>query len=401
MARVLKADVDDLLTSAVFRANPWYELVLFDRLPPAQQAMFADLKTRPDFYGVMRPGDSGLSVKSVTRETALLYLTLREEGPLPQYARPTNEEHRLSIVRLVLDHILQVRHGEQFVSGADAFALFYDLSPAAQRDTRLQRLSVEALQYGQALAVDDVVEMSARLYNYHRIPTTPRWRERFPTPERVKERLGVAPNGPFAAFLEDAWYSANGDSVDQATHDAAAGWLAWARRDATPQSHDIYKLYISPLPEFVENVFGVTLRTLSSTAVMQLKIGADLEGLLRPDKMVAYFASYDDVRAAADLLAKRLDGCPAHGVPFTAELSGDGLLSWGCDPPASERLLGWQPQESWRLWVTNRLANGLVTARVRGGNRSAAIEPWQYALERLELEGIDTVSWTVAGRKWR
>ena len=93
-------------------------------------------------------------------------------------------------------------------------------------------------------------------------------------------------------------------------------------------------------------------------------------------------------------LGKELDGCPAHGVPFTAEISGEGLLSWGVDPPESKQMLSWQPQESWRLWLTNRLANALLTAR--RANSASGPEPWRYALERLGLEGIDTESWTPA-----
>jgi hypothetical protein len=163
-----------------------------------------------------------------------------------------------------------------------------------------------------------------------------------------------------------------------------------------------YKLYVSPMPAFVENVFAITARTLSTTGALQFKIGADADGLLRPDKIVAYFTSQDALRQAADALAARLHGCPAHGVPFTAALDDEGLLSWGVDPPASQQLLNWQPRESWRLWLTNRLANALLTAKRTPATGSAvARRPWQYALERVRLEGVDTTSWTPADSLWR
>lgn len=43
-AKVLKPIVE-----AVFRANPHYELVLFDRLPTEQREVLSDLQKDPDF----------------------------------------------------------------------------------------------------------------------------------------------------------------------------------------------------------------------------------------------------------------------------------------------------------------------------------------------------------------
>jgi hypothetical protein len=405
MASALRNHIEEFLASAVWRANPQYELVLYDRLPEEQQALLAELQQKPDFYGILRPTEgSGLSVKVVTRDTALLLLTLREPGILPRYARPTTPEHTLSVVRLILDQILQLQEGERFVAGADAYGLLYETPAATGGDARLQQLSISALQYGQALAVNDVLELSWRLYNYHRLPLSPAWRERFATPDRVKERLGIASGGRYVDFLDAAWFSPRDGAFGETASGDASGWLAWSRRQsgATHVARDgTYKLYVSPMPDFIENVFAVTLRALTDTAVLQFKIGADAEGLLRPDKMVAYFPSRETLLAAAEILASRLDGCPAHGVPFTSELAGDGLLSWGVDPPASQRLVSWQPQESWRLWLTNRLANALLTARTSGGAGSDGLEPWQYALERVALEGVDTASWTPGAETWR
>jgi hypothetical protein len=403
MAGLLKSDLEAILSSGVFRANPQYELVLFDRLPASQQAALAELKDRANFYGILRPHEgSGLTIKSVTRDTALLYLTLRDAGTLPHYARPSNAEQTGAIVRMVLDQILQVQQADRFVSGPEAHALFYEPVQETTTETYLQHLSISALQYGQLLPVTDVLELSARLYGYHRIPVSSRWLESFPTTDRVKQRLGISTNGAYRGFLDSAWDSAGDGLEDKADADGGNGWLSWVLRrspGARVPPERIYKLYISPMPEFIENVFALTLRTLTRTAALQFKIGANVGGLLRPDKMVAYFGTFDELQSAAQLLATRLDGCPVHGVPFTAQLAADGLLSWGVDPPASERLLNWQPEESWRLWLTNRLANALLAAR-SAGESEPALQPWQYALQRLELEGIDTRSWTAARRSW-
>ena len=400
MPATLKHDIDPVLSTAVFRANPDFELVLFDRLPAAQQAMLVDLKQQADLYGILRPKeDTPLTLKSVTRETALLFLTLREPGPMPQYALPRDPAQRAGVVRLVLDQILQVQRDGRFVSGAEAYDVFYEPAPAAAAANRLQALSIAAVQYGERLAVSDVFELSARLYNYHRIPISSAWREKYPSGDDVSRQLGVTEHGPHAALLAESWLEAKGDGDD-----GDDGWRAWVRRRPRPGVHagadGACKLYISPMPEFIEAAFAAALAALTDSAALQFKVGADLEGLLRPDKMVAYFTNVADLRAAATEIASRLEGCPAHGVPFTADLAEDGLLSWGVDPPASARVLNWQPQESWRLWLTNRLAHALLTARATASAERHGLQPWQYALERVALEGIDTSTWTAINQRF-
>src|SRR5215475_7004947 len=38
-----------------FRAGKAFELVVFDRLPPEEQAFLAEMRADPDFYGILRP----------------------------------------------------------------------------------------------------------------------------------------------------------------------------------------------------------------------------------------------------------------------------------------------------------------------------------------------------------
>lgn len=434
MTSDLKKDLAAYLTVATFRANQNYELVLFDRLPPEQQEMFAELQNQPDFYGILRPRESsGLSIKSVSQETALLYLSLLEPGRLPSYVRErAGENYETTLAKLVIDQVLEVKDSDQFVSGAQAYNLFFAASALPEASSRIGRLSIAALQYGQALAMSDIMELSMRLYNYQRLPVSSHWLQKFAGSVRVAQVLGVDSQGRHRHLLAKHWQSLPILSGSLAAHpgpretgsidafdagkssqsfknsstetaeEGFAGWLSWNSRHVHPkadQEGDTYKLYISPLPDFIEEVFDIALKTLATTPAFHFKVGADVLGLLRPDKMVAYFSSLEDLQTASNLLAKRLEGCPSHGVPFTAEICGEGLLSWGVDPPESEQLLSWQPRESWRLWLTNRLANALLTAknapRVNGEN---GLEPWQYALQRLRLEGVDTQSWTLPGR---
>src|SRR5215210_2770803 len=148
----------DILRRA-FRANPAFERVLFDRLEPRERETLAELRKDPDFYGILRPREAStaLGVKSVDRETALLFLTLREPGPLPSSMKTMLGDGALRVVaRLVADAILEVEEtpGEpRFISGAPALALF---ALAGDRRSgqngaggRLSEISLAALRYAQ------------------------------------------------------------------------------------------------------------------------------------------------------------------------------------------------------------------------------------------------------------
>jgi hypothetical protein len=122
-----------------------------------------------------------------------------------------------------------------------------------------------------------------------------------------------------------------------------------------------------------------------------------VDGITRPDKIVAYFDSLDAVLHAAEAMSARLTGVAAQGVPFSAEISNDGLLSWGMDPPDENRALSWLGRESWRFWIVQRLANGIVVAQRSG---QSTVEPWQFAVERLRRAGVDTDRWIPSGPQW-
>jgi|HubBroStandDraft_3_1064219.scaffolds.fasta_scaffold03362_3 hypothetical protein len=399
---------DDRLTPLLereLRANPAYRLVLFDRLESAERAALAGLADGPDFYGLLRPAAGfGLGVKSVCRETALLFLTLREPGPLPAYVRALygSEAPRL-VARLVADGILEIAGGGGFVSGAGALDLLAppavggigaagtagaagesqpaggDPAQGQPARGRLGALSLAALRYGARLALDDPFALSLRLYGYNTLPLTPDWQRRLPSAEQVEGFLGIAPGGPHRKLLDGNFGAAGRDGA----------WLSWNARAPGPRSgRATFKLYVSPRPEALPALAGDLLAGLAAARPSAFKLGSAAAGLLRPDKIVAYFPSFEALAAAAEPLARRLAGAPVQGVPFTSEMAGDGLLSWGADPPAEPSFPGFDG-ESWRLWLTHRLARALVQARAAGDG-----EPWRFALARLDLEGVDPVTWT-------
>jgi hypothetical protein len=376
------------------RANPAYELVLWDRLAPEERRVLDRLPRDAEFYGILRPRPAGaagaaLGVKAVDRDTALLFLTLREPGPLPSYVRSAlGEAAGRTVARLIADGVLEIERDGGFLCGPAALQVSRE--PLAGGG-RLAGLSIAALRYGQALAIDDPLRLSFRLYGYNRRPLTPRWRKLLPGPEAVQAHLGIASGGANRKLLDRTWRLSS----------TSEAWLSWRSRGDEPgvSGGGTWKLYVSPAPEALAEGFGAVLAALAAARAGQFKIGSGAAGLLRSDKIVAYFPSFERLEEAARAVESRLGGVPAQGVPFTSEIAGDGLLSWGMDPPESERD-AWWGRESWRLWLTHRLARALIAARNAGENAEEGVEPWRWAVERLRLEGVDPATWTPTASQW-
>lgn len=390
--------MSEILTR-IFRASPAFELVLFDRLPDGERRALADLARDPDFYGVLRPrdpaGTSGLAPKSADRDTALLVLTLREPGPLPAYAlAQLGEAAPRVIARFVADGVLEVEKDGAFISGPAGLDLFVRTESSPRREGRIAALSLAALRCAQGLPVDDPRLLALRLYAYNRLPLTPRWKRLLPDTGAVERHLGIEPGGPCRKALDRAWRRLP----------EREGWISWISRavDGAEGRPDgpTWKLYVSPRPENLSEGagFGAVLDALTASRARQFKIGCDAAGLLRADKIVAYFPSFERLAEAAGAVVARLAGAPVQGVPFTSEIGGGGLLSWGMDPPRSER--AWSLGESWRHWLALRLARDLLAARQAAGG-SERVEPWRFALDRLRLEGIDTDTWTPGALLWK
>ncbi len=372
----------------VFRSNPEYQLAPFDSLPMGQQELLKDLTNDPDFYGVLLPRAPGArTIKSVGRDTALLVCTLVQPGPLPRYVQQTLGDHsNQTVAELVLDGVLEIKHNGRFVSGSEAYPLIYASPRDPEPQGLLPRLSRAALEYGQALAIDDVARLSVRLYFYNRIPLTPHWSRRLPSEDAVSEFLGISSPSNLECLHE------NWARVERpAPHNAWFQWQSRRNRTAGSTRRHGYKLYVSPQPDALPAAFPAVVRILSNSGAHSFKVGRSASGLLRPDKLVLYFCDFDSLQRDARAIALALSGYAVHGVPFTAAIGDDGLLSWGIDPLREKDALSWQGPESWRLWVTNRLASALAAAHK---NCPETLQPWQFALERLRLEHIDTGTWT-------
>lgn len=373
-----------------FRANPDYRLVAYEDLAPAHQELLAELRSDREFYGVLLPREgSACSVKSVCRDTARLVSTLTLPGkvaaPLP--GEPCTDDNQ-TLARLVLDGILEIESDSGFVSGPAARDAIFQDSGTRLGSGVLFDLSIAALRYSQSLRINDRQALSARLYFYNRLPLTPRWIKVMPTAEAATSFLGFEASSRIRRLLDAAWR-------ETPVRPGFEGWRTFqAVRPGTPAASEArFKLYVSPDCWSLRDALSRALPVLRELGAPRFKIGRDVYNLLRPDKLVVYFPDFSSLTRAASELAAVLQGVPAHGVPFTAEYTRSGLLSWGADPPRTQTVLRWQERESWRLWLTNRLAAALLDARE--GARGT-VEPWRYALDRLRLEDIDITRWIAA-----
>jgi hypothetical protein len=383
------------LSRGTFRAGAEYELVVFDRLPPDEQVLLTELRTDPAFYGVLRPRpQSGRTIKAIGKDTALLWLTLQSPGPLPFFFFGNDSTEALTAVpQLLLDGVLELEENGRFLSGTEAANLLAKNRPAGSAASRgrLALLSEAALAYGESLLLSDPQQLAARLYGFGRQPVTPRWMRLLANREAVLAYLGAGMGTDLRRRLDSQW--------QEATARKMPGWLVWSscvqNGFKIGDAHD--KLYVSPAATALPQVFRVVLEVTSSRGG-HFKIGSDAPGLLRPDKMVLYFRNQEDLFEVASELASQLKGSAPHGVPFSAEITSDGLLSWGMDPPRSERVLSWQEPESWRLWLVRRLAAAMIAAQANPGS---GMRPGKFALERLRHEGVDVEGWTPSVSLWQ
>jgi len=255
----------------------------------------------------------------------------------------------------------------------------------------LSRLSVGALTSAEALRSEDIAVVADHLYSYNGIPITSGWHRRFADVSGIHRALGISRDPGLRAILEVNWL--------EMPRSTASGWLVWLNRGGGSElggSRPEFKLYVSPAVDALERVFPELVRVVTTCRAVSFKVGADAPGLLRPDKLVAYFSNLGDLAKAAHELGERLEGVERQGVPFTAEISGDGLLSWGVDPPLRGRALGGRAP-SWREWICYRLAVALIEARQK---RDGPGPLWQQALERLRADGVQVDRWLPSPGHW-
>lgn len=210
------------------------------------------------------------------------------------------------------------------------------------------------------------------LYRFGTVPRGPEHERDFGPDDDPMAVLGLTRGGRTRRLLEAA-YEASG----------VQGWYTFARVPGPPPTTSACKLYVSPRPHALAAAFPRIAEVFVRSEVRSFKVGRGVEGLLRPDKIMAYFDDRAHLAHVARALGRSLRGCPVQGVPFTADAGERGLLSWGVDPAARET------PTSWRTWITDRLAESLTGAREHDAEGRVAT-----ALADLRAAGIDPDRWT-------
>jgi hypothetical protein len=236
---------------------------------------------------------------------------------------------------------------------------------------RIEHLSLAALRMAASGLPEDTDVVAHWLYHFGTLPRGPAIDRDFGPDDDPMAVLGLTVGGRARRLLETAY---------EAT--SLPGWYSFAGTAAQVQLAAACKLYISPTPEALADAFPRIADELVRSNVRSFKVGRGIEGLLRPDKIIAYFDEHAHMKAVAGALDRSLWGCPAQGVPFTAEAGGNGLLSSGVDPPLGNAAT------SWRSWVTKRLAASLTVQRIK-----PCEDPVAGALAYIRLAGVDPKRW--------
>lgn len=384
------------ITRDTFRASRRYRLVAHDRVPRRFRSVVRRLVDDPDFFGLLIPrSPTEQDPKVVCHDTATLFGALRKPAALPQsIVEHLGRRADKAIAKLVLDGILELQRDADFVSGARAFQHLFPDATEYILHGHTGELTLQALVSARHFLGAGLQTLANYLYRYNTAPASPSWRSRFPTRRAVLDHLST-PSLPWSfTALHRTW-----TLVDRAP---SGHWWVWKRSSvsigqAEFRRRTLHKLFISPSCDALRDTLHATVPVLADSPAFAFKVGGDLPALLRPDKLVVYFARYEDLTESAARLQATLAGVPAQGVPFSAPLTADGLLSWGIDPAEDMQTFGWNGGESWRAWVTSRLAGSLVAS---SRCPDLPVSPWTFALAALELEGIEPTTFVPEEGVW-
>ncbi len=192
--------------------------------------------------------------------------------------------------------------------------------------------------------------------------------------------------------LDDRWARYLLDRADRSAgttrhrRSQSEHWSAWTALGCSVEGLQ-HKVYVSPAVGGLRDALPVAVRLAVEADVLAWKIGADVAGLHRPDKMVLYASTRSEADAVATALADALAGVPAQGVPFTGQVGATGMVSRGQDFGGL----------SWRAVICRQLAVALAVAAAEpafGGHAGAIADT---ALEHLRSRGVDVDGWRPSG----
>src|SRR4051812_29841655 len=152
------------LESARFRSNPAYELRAWNQLGAQAAVLPSSVGSGRPFGALVPRNGARVPARAVPSDIALLFLALKEPGPLPDgVLSGATAEIRRCLECLLLDEVLELATEEGFLTGASA-CKHLGLELSLSGGNRLSRLSRRGLEYAAALQIGDVSQLAHKLY---------------------------------------------------------------------------------------------------------------------------------------------------------------------------------------------------------------------------------------------
>ncbi|HNP24357.1 MAG TPA: hypothetical protein PKM63_18960 [Panacibacter sp.] len=366
-----------------FRTTESFQLTEWNQLTDNDRTMLLTVADVGDIYGLFISLSPGSTTQIIAgRESALIFLHCKDYFHLPNFvlSQPYGKYENL-VAELVLNDILALQYQETYISGSKAAPLIFGSEWLERQSSpgKLSLLSANAIRYCFHLKNETVKSLGNKLYTFNVIPMDK-------SHEKYLSSVSAVSDFLFTHFPENNTLSDNWTLNRERRY-----WFSWSRNKSIPQQKygetvNTYKLYLSPMPEATASLFNIAVPVLTRSGAGSFKIGQTMNGLLRPDKMVAYFENRDDLLLAANELEALCANTPAHGVPFTTQFDKNGLISFGIDFQAS-RKQGY----SWRTWITDMLASIILQAKMENLEIDLLLE---YIKVRLFIANVDISNWS-------
>jgi len=203
----------------VFRANPNYDAIPYNRLSEKEREALIPWRQDAEGFGILNPKPGHcLPVMAISRDTALIFYTLQAPGQLPDYIHLYSSQENQPLISLILDRVLEVLSPDGYVSGPEALSFFGLKSELS--DCKLMHLSYRAVRYAQDLALDDPVLLSLKLYLYNQLPVTRFWLNLLPDKSAMFDYLNLRSGQLNERILNKYWQVLEGNE----------GWIFFRAR---------------------------------------------------------------------------------------------------------------------------------------------------------------------------
>jgi hypothetical protein len=291
------------------------------------------------------------------------------------------------ILRLCTLGMLAVRLSSGSLSGPAAQLLLAEKeSKVLPPPRRTDPMSEAAIRHAVRLPIMDILSLTERLYSYNSEPVFHSGLLAH-TESEVKQLVG-------AAFSDT--------STPRPAPSDNPGWHMFypvnpSEDRAETAQH--YKLYISPVVQDLPRCLSRLATILPRLRFQAWKVGRFTYGISRPDKICLYFGSLTDAQSAAQVLSGEMQEIRQQGVPFTERQDNVGLISLAMDPPRQTARSVFSTQNSWRLWVSRKIATAVILAKQ---SPDYPLSPEQSALWTMQFLGVEPETWRIHNSNfWR